>query len=79
MVDFVDVENMAAWISNQGLDNVLAGVTGYIEEDFRNWPAFDKTPRVASHSTHGVIELMPTANDDTYGFKYVNGLSLIHI
>lgn len=73
MVDFVDVENMAAWISNQGLDNVLAGVTGYIEEDFRNWTAFDKSPRVASHSTHGVIELMPTANDDTYGFKYVNG------
>ena len=64
---------MAAWIADRGLDRVLAGVTAYIEEDFRNWPAFDKTPRVASHSTHGVIELMPTANDEMYGFKYVNG------
>lgn len=64
---------MAAWIADQGLEDVLAGVTDYIEEDFRNWPAFDKTPRVASHSTHGVIELMPTANGETYGFKYVNG------
>lgn len=73
MVDFVDVSNMAAWIAKDGLENVLAGVTSYIEEDFCNWPAFDKTPRVASHSTHGVIELMPTANDETYGFKYVNG------
>lgn len=64
---------MAAWIAQHGLEEVLAGVTEYIEEDFRNWPTFDKTPRVASHSTHGVIEVMPTANAETYGFKYVNG------
>ena len=34
---------------------------------------FDKTPRVASHSDVGVIELMPTSDGETYGFKYVNG------
>jgi ornithine cyclodeaminase len=37
------------------------------------WPAFDKTPRVASHSAEGVIELMPTSDGNVYGFKYVNG------
>jgi ornithine cyclodeaminase len=44
-----------------------------IEADFRRWPLFDKTPRVASHSDVGVIELMPTSDGETYGFKYVNG------
>jgi len=34
---------------------------------------FDKTPRVASHSADGVIELMPTSDGTTYGFKFVNG------
>jgi ornithine cyclodeaminase len=28
---------------------------------------------VASHSEVGVIELMPTSDGLTYGFKYVNG------
>ena len=44
-----------------------------IEEDFRRWELFDKTPRIASHSAEGVIELMPTSDGTTYGFKYVNG------
>jgi ornithine cyclodeaminase len=34
---------------------------------------FDKTPRIASHSSEGVIELMPTSDGEVYGFKYVNG------
>ena len=45
----------------------------YIEDDFRRWELFDKTPRVASHSAEGVIELMPTSDGEVYGFKYVNG------
>ncbi|MBP0649833.1 ornithine cyclodeaminase, partial [Mycobacterium tuberculosis] len=44
-----------------------------IEADFRRWPQFDKTPRLASHSRDGVIELMPISDGTTYGFKYVNG------
>lgn len=28
---------------------------------------------MASHSAEGVIELMPTSDGRTYGFKYVNG------
>ncbi len=49
--------------------------SAYIEEDFRRWPTFDKTPRVASHSDQGVIEPMPRSDGIDYGFKYVNGHS----
>ncbi|MFM8749841.1 ornithine cyclodeaminase, partial [Rhabdaerophilum sp.] len=41
--------------------------------DFRRWERFDKTPRVASHSAEGVIELMPTSDGGQYAFKSVNG------
>jgi ornithine cyclodeaminase len=51
----------------------LTELAGFVEADFRRWPEFDKTPRVASHSVDGVIELMPTSDGTTYGFKYVNG------
>jgi ornithine cyclodeaminase len=56
-----------------GIERFLTELAGYIEEDFRRWELFDKTPRVASHSAEGVIELMPTSDGLTYGFKYVNG------
>ena len=60
-------------IHRVGLDTLLRRLAEAIEEDFRRWPAFDKTPRVASHSPEGVIELMPTSDGEVYGFKYVNG------
>jgi ornithine cyclodeaminase len=56
-----------------GIEAVLRDLARYIEEDFRRWPSFDKTPRVASHTHDGVIELMPTSDGKIYGFKYVNG------
>src|SRR5262249_52456985 len=56
-----------------GLERVLIELAGEIEADFRRWESFDKTPRVASHSAVGVIELMPTSDGEFYGFKYVNG------
>src|SRR5439155_784898 len=51
----------------------LTELAAYIEEDCRRWELFDKTPRIASHSHDGVIELMPTSDGRLYGFKYVNG------
>lgn len=56
-----------------GIEEAMAEIAGYIEADFRRWPLFDKTPRVAAHSAEGVIELMPTSDGIDYGFKYVNG------
>ncbi|KWV53665.1 ornithine cyclodeaminase [Rhizobium altiplani] len=72
-VPFVSVENMMQLIHRIGIETMLLEMTDAIEDDFRRWNAFDKTPRVASHSTDGVIELMPTSDGATYGFKYVNG------
>ncbi|KIC28109.1 MULTISPECIES: ornithine cyclodeaminase [unclassified Leisingera] len=72
-VPFVSVGNMMQLIHRIGIAPMLAGIAGYIEEDFRRWELFDKTPRVAAHSKEGVIELMPTSDGTTYGFKYVNG------
>ncbi|MEM9330693.1 MAG: ornithine cyclodeaminase [Pseudomonadota bacterium] len=73
MVPFVSVENMMKLINAIGLKTALVEIANYIEADYKRWDQFDKTPRVAAHSTEGVIELMPTSDGDTYGFKYVNG------
>lgn len=72
-VPFVSVDNMMQLIHRIGIEPMLAGIAAYVEEDFRRWELFDKTPRVAAHSNEGVIELMPTSDGTTYGFKYVNG------
>jgi len=72
-VPFVSVANMMRLVNSIGPEQVLRDLAAYIEQDFRRWPEFDKTPRVASHSQEGVIELMPTADAENYGFKYVNG------
>ncbi|MEP2921121.1 ornithine cyclodeaminase [Sulfitobacter sp.] len=72
-VPFVSVDQMMKLINNVGLAPMMQGICDRIEADFRRWPLFDKTPRVASHSEVGVIELMPTSDGEVYGFKYVNG------
>ncbi|SNT73966.1 ornithine cyclodeaminase [Paracoccus seriniphilus] len=73
LVPFVSVENMMRLVHQIGLERILIDLTDAIEEDFLRWDCFDKTPRVASHSDIGVIELMPTSDGLRYGFKYVNG------
>lgn len=73
MVPFVSVENMMRLVHAIGLETVLGELATEIEDDFRRWESFDKTPRVASHSRDGVIELMPTSDGAVYSFKYVNG------
>jgi ornithine cyclodeaminase len=44
-----------------------------IEAEFKRWPTFDKSARVACLSQRGVLELMPLADAQRFGFKYVNG------
>ena len=73
LVPFVSVENMMRLVHHIGIEEMLRGLADYIEADFKRWELFDKTPRVASHSSEGVIELMPTSDGEVYGFKYVNG------
>ncbi|MEE9453765.1 MAG: ornithine cyclodeaminase [Paracoccaceae bacterium] len=73
MVPFVSVDNMMKIVHAIGVETFLVELAEYIESDFKRWELFDKTPRVASHSAEGVIELMPTSDGEVYGFKYVNG------
>ena len=73
LVPFVSVAEMMATLHRIGLESALVDLTARIEAEFRRWPLFDKTPRVAAHSPIGVIELMPTSDGSRYAFKYVNG------
>ena len=73
LVPFVSVENMIGLVHHHGIEKCLIEICDYIEEDFRRWELFDKAPRVASHSSIGVIELMPVSDGTDYAFKFVNG------
>jgi len=73
LIPFVSVENMMRLVHHCGIETVLTELTDAVEHDFRRWPTFEKSPRLASHSRDGVIELMPTSDGDIYSFKYVNG------
>jgi len=70
---FLGAERAAELIARQGVADCLRGMAQYIEQDFLRWASFDKTARVASHSSDGVIELMPISDAQWYSFKYVNG------
>jgi ornithine cyclodeaminase len=73
LVPFVSVDKMMKLVHHIGIEPMLIALAARIEADFLRWGQFDKTPRIASHSDVGVIELMPTSDGLTYGFKYVNG------
>ncbi len=73
MTTLLTTQDIARTVAAHGLPEVLRRLAGAIEADFRRWPDFDKVARVASHSSLGVIELMPVADATHYSFKYVNG------
>ncbi|MES0884750.1 ornithine cyclodeaminase [Roseibium sp. SCP14] len=72
-VPFVSVDNMMRNVRAIGVEKALVGIAEYIEQDFLRWESFDKKPRIPAHAPQGVIELMPTSDGKTFGFKYVNG------
>lgn len=73
MTTFINISHMQQLVRKTGVQQFITELTGFIEDDYRSWPYFQKCPRVANHSALGVIELMPTASKSLYGFKYVNG------
>ena len=73
LVPFVSVDDMMSLVHDIGVETMLAELVRQIETEFRRWSEFDKTPRLASHSNNGVIELMPACDGSAYAFKYVNG------
>ncbi|WP_291381671.1 ornithine cyclodeaminase [Demequina sp.] len=73
MVLCVDAPHMREWIADRGVEPIIVNLVERMEQAFTRWMDFERAPRVASHSKHGVIELMPTSDGEHYAFKYVNG------
>ncbi|MCU7249930.1 ornithine cyclodeaminase [Pseudomonas koreensis] len=73
MTRFVDVPTMSRLVEDIGIARFIGDLADAIRDDFKRWPDFDKSARVANHSDIGVIELMPVSNAKRYAFKYVNG------
>ena len=70
---FLGAPDVVQLVRRKGLGACLAAVAERIERDYLRWHEFDKSPRVACHSSDGVIELMPIADATQFAFKYVNG------
>lgn len=73
MVDFIGIRRVQELVGDLGPAALIAGMAREIEADYRRWPEFEKSPRHATHSPGGVIELMPACDGRQYVFKYVNG------
>ena len=73
MVDYIGTSRLKDLVSRIGTGRFIEELAGEIAADYRRWDHFEKSPRHASHSAVGVIELMPTSDGRLYSFKYVNG------
>ena len=73
MTRFIDVHSMSLLVQTRGVTQLIGELAECIRQDFIRWPEFEKSARVANHSSTGVIELMPVSDACRYAFKYVNG------
>ncbi|SAL71473.1 ornithine cyclodeaminase [Caballeronia choica] len=73
MTCFLDVPATYRLVADIGVPRFLKELADTIHTDYLRWPDFDKSPRLACHSSVGVIELMPVADSNLFAFKYVNG------
>ncbi len=73
MVNYIGVSDIQRIVQAMGPANFIERLAHEIEADYRRWAEFEKSPRLASHSPVGVIELMPATDGSLYSFKYVNG------
>ncbi|MGB6310787.1 MAG: ornithine cyclodeaminase [Steroidobacteraceae bacterium] len=73
MVDYIGTARLRELVSRIGPARFIEELAAEIEADYRRWSEFEKSARLASHSSNGVIELMPTSDGRLYSFKYVNG------
>jgi ornithine cyclodeaminase len=73
MIDYIGVERVRQLVARVGTASFVEGLAAEIEADYRRWKEFEKSPRHATHSPLGVIELMPASDGRLYSFKYVNG------
>ena len=72
-VGYLSATAAAQLVRTLGVRACLEGIADRIQADFKRWPEFQKTARIASHCPDGVIELMPVCDARSWSFKYVNG------
>jgi ornithine cyclodeaminase len=69
----VTTEDLIAIVGAVGLRAFLGEAIAALEEAFGRWERFRKSPRHVIQYEHGVMELMPCADDRQYSFKFING------
>ncbi|MDX1809612.1 MAG: ornithine cyclodeaminase [Sulfurospirillaceae bacterium] len=69
----LDVYDIRKIVEKVGFQDFFLQLIKTLEEDFKNWDNFDKMPRIATHFSYGVLELMPTSDEEFYAYKYVTG------
>lgn len=69
----LDVYDIKEILKKIGFKDFYLQLIKTLEDDFKNWDNFDKMPRIATHFSYGVIELMPTSDQKFYAYKYVTG------
>lgn len=72
-VPFLGVRDACNLVNQYGIEAFLSDLAGEIVNDFIHWERLDKSPRYASHSQDGVIELMPVSDGSFFSCKTVNG------
>lgn len=73
MVRFLSAQSIGRIVDGIGADRFWRRLIDYLQQDFERWESFDLSPRLATHSRNGVIELMPASDGEIYAFKFVNG------
>lgn len=69
----ITVTDIQKLVAKLGIYDFFLALINELEKQYSRWDLFNKSPRHAVHLDHGVIELMPTCDDEFYSFKYVNG------
>ena len=69
----LDVYDIKKIVQKTGFKNFFLELIDTLENDYKNWGNFDKMPRIATHFSYGVLELMPTSDEEFYAYKYVTG------
>ncbi|WP_262021736.1 ornithine cyclodeaminase [Vibrio quintilis] len=72
-VPFLGVKDICKLVDAYGIEAFIKDLAQEIKEDFIQWEKLDKSPRYASHSKDGVIELMPVSDGTFFSCKTVNG------
>jgi ornithine cyclodeaminase len=73
MVKLIDRKHLKTLTKKVGIKPFFEQLIDRLEQDFSRWHEFHKSARHAIHYEHGVLELMPIADNHRYAYKYVNG------